>query len=79
MAVIQQTFFEPMVSSGVTKKDMQLMGLDFQYDINAGLYGRGQMAYAYSGDQTGGYTTGLLGWVYAHLDGMVYRRLLLFH
>ena len=61
MAVIQQTFFKPKVSSGETKEDMQLMGLDFQYDINAVIYGRGQMAYAYSGDQTGGYTTGLLG------------------
>lgn len=55
------TYFDPENDNGGTNSDMQLMNLNLDYWLTHRFYLSGQVAFAYDGDSTGGYFSGLVG------------------
>lgn len=56
-----ETYFKPRAKTGATNPTMQLMNLNLDYWFNRYLYASGQTAFAYDGQHTGGYFSGLVG------------------
>lgn len=56
-----QTYFSPQNSAHQINPAMQLLNVDFDYWIQSHWYATGQTAFAYSGKNTGGYFSGMLG------------------
>ncbi len=59
--ILNQTYFNPQASDGTINPTMQLLGLDLDYFVSHYFYITGQSAFAYIGQNTGGYFSGLLG------------------
>ncbi len=59
--LLHQTYFSPRAVNGSTNPTMQLINLDFDHAINRTFYLTGQTAFAYHGQRTGGYFSGLIG------------------
>lgn len=55
------TYFDPANQNGGTNDDMQLMNLNLDYWLTHRVYLTGQVAFAYEGESTGGYFSGLVG------------------
>lgn len=56
-----ETYLKPRARTGATNPSMQLMNVNFDYWLNRSWYLSGQTAFAYKGQHTGGYFSGLLG------------------
>ena len=56
-----QTYFSPRNTRGATNPTMQLIDVHFDRRLYKHLYATGQMAFAYVGEATGGYFSGMLG------------------
>lgn len=61
MRILNQTYLSPKNNAGGYNPTMQLLNVDFDYFIKKYFYATGQTAFAYSGRNTGGYFSGLLG------------------
>lgn len=59
--VFNETYFKPLSNYGSTNPDMQLINLNIDYFLNKNFYATGQASFAYKGEKTGGYFSGLLG------------------
>ena len=59
--ILNQTYFEPRSSDGTINPTMQLLDIDFDYYLLHYLYVTGQVAFAYKGQNTDGYTSGMFG------------------
>ncbi len=59
--LLNQTYFRPRNDLGGTNRTMQLIGLNIDHWLNRYFYATGQSSYAYSGQSSGGYFTGMLG------------------
>ncbi|MDA9271973.1 hypothetical protein N9Q05_01140, partial [bacterium] len=59
--LLNQSYLKPYSETGVINPTMQLLGLDFDYYVAPCVYLTGQTAFAYVGQHTGGYFSGMLG------------------
>ena len=55
------TYFDPLAEDGTINPTMQLLGFSVDYFLSRYFYVTGQTAFAYIGNNTGGYFSGLLG------------------
>lgn len=59
--VSHETYFKPRARDGEINPNMQLLNLNIDYRFNPYVYLSGQTAFAYHGQHTGGYFSGLVG------------------